>query len=97
MTLTEELYHALKFYPCKCQMVGGSKWHVMANMEVAIKCARHKAMERYEREKKSITQHGIAEDDAKILGIGILTIDPIGELHRVDPSTVIFRNLEHIR
>lgn len=47
MTLTEELYHALKMTPCACTM----RWcKDGADREVIKQCARCKAMDRFDME-----------------------------------------------
>lgn len=50
MTITEQLYNALKGCPCRCQMKGAEKWHLRAKMEVEMQCSRCVAIERYEAE-----------------------------------------------
>lgn len=40
-------YFALQGLPCRCQMVGGHKWHLQAKTEVARKCSRCIAMDAY--------------------------------------------------
>lgn len=47
VTLTEELYHALKLCPCSCTM----RWcKDGAEMEVVKQCPKCKAIDRYEME-----------------------------------------------
>jgi hypothetical protein len=45
MTLTEELYHALKLSPCRCGWVKNDK-----KERVEVKCSRCLAMDRYDME-----------------------------------------------
>ncbi len=60
MTLVEQLYTALQIAPCRCQMVGGPKWHLRAVTEVAVQCSRCKAIERYDLEHIPELQDGRA-------------------------------------
>jgi hypothetical protein len=49
--LETQLYTALKAMPCRCQMVGGAKWHFRALPEVAKQCSRCVALAAYEAQE----------------------------------------------
>jgi hypothetical protein len=51
------LYTALKAMPCRCQMVGGPKWHFRAKMEVAKQCSRCAAIAAYESQSGKFDEH----------------------------------------
>lgn len=46
--LIHRFYRALVLYPCRCQMVGGAKWHFRAQTEVAKECPRCAVIAEYE-------------------------------------------------
>lgn len=58
--ITSVLFIALRTQPCRCQMRGGARWHLAAQMEIAFKCSRCMALEMYEdflKEKRNANSH----------------------------------------
>lgn len=49
--VTSVLVLALRSQPCRCQMKGGPRWHLKAQMEIEFKCSRCMALEMYEEFK----------------------------------------------
>jgi hypothetical protein len=45
-----QLITVLRSYPCRCQMQGGIRWHLQAQMVVKRKCSKCRTLELYNNE-----------------------------------------------
>jgi hypothetical protein len=71
--LETQMYIALKSLPCRCQMLGGERWHLRAQPEVATQCSRCAAIAAYEKTDQATSDPKVANErghDPSLAGRG---------------------------